>query len=283
MNTIKIIADTAQEALEQVQAKVGPDAVILNVRPVHADGVKRLWSKARVEVLATAPEPPSAQENVLQLLTAKVHQLEGALQGTEPSQPIPPNVIQMIQNVGGTQDAPAAPACVQVLLEMGLRPQHADGLTAQLQKHLGGTRPRNLIEEMEMAREVLVEQWHRFATRAEQPGLPARVLVGAPGVGKTTALCKWVTQETFLRQRPARLWRLDGAQPNTAEFLSLHGEMMQVARGTGMDRFTGCAGGYPAVCRSARCASDRSGGGRTGRPSETPWPGRSAAGVKQRV
>ena len=109
MNTIKIIADTAQEALEQVQAKVGPDAVILNVRPVHADGVKRLWSKARVEVLATAPEPPSAQENVLQLLTAKVHQLEGALQGTEPSQPIPPNVIQMIQNVGGTQDAPAAP------------------------------------------------------------------------------------------------------------------------------------------------------------------------------
>jgi len=109
-----------------------------------------------------------------------------------------------------------------------LRPQHADVLTAQLQKHLGGTRPRNLIEEMELAREVLVEQWHRFSTRAEQPGLPVRVLVGAPGVGKSTALCKWVTQETFLRQRPARLWRLDGAQPNTAEFLSLHGEMMQV-------------------------------------------------------
>ena len=228
MNTIKIIADTAQEALEQVQTQVGPDAVILNVRPVHADGVKRLWSKSRVEVLATAPEPPSAQENVLQLLTAKVQHLEGALQGAEPSQPLPPNVIQMMQNVGGTPDAPAAPACVQVLLEMGLRPQHVDLLTARLQKHLGGTRPRNLIEEMELAREVLVEQWHRFATRAEQPGLPARVLVGVPGVGKTTALCKWVTQETFLRQRPARLWRLDGAQPNTAEFLSLYGEMMQV-------------------------------------------------------
>ena len=90
MNTIKIIADTAQEALEQVQAKVGPDAVILNVRPVHADGVKRLWSKARVEVLATAPEPPSAQENVLQLLTAKVHQLEGALQGSDSSEPLRP-------------------------------------------------------------------------------------------------------------------------------------------------------------------------------------------------
>ena len=228
MNTIKIIADTAQEALEQVQTQVGPDAVILNVRPVHADGVKRLWSKARVEVLATAPEPPSAQENVLQLLTAKVHQLEGALQGADSSEPLPPNIIQMMQNVGAPQAASEVPACVQVLLEMGLLPQHAEMLAGQLQKHLGGTRPRNLIEEMELAREVLVDQWQRFATRAEQPGLPARVMVGAPGAGKTTALCKWVTQETFLRQRPARLWRLDGAQPNTAEFLSLHGEMMQV-------------------------------------------------------
>ena len=134
----------------------------------------------------------------------------------------------MMQNVGGPQTAPAAPASVQVLLEMGLLPQHADMLVGQLLKHLGGTRPRNLIEEMELAREVLVEQWHRFATRAEQPGLPARVLVGTPGVGKTMALCKWVTQETFLGQRPARLWRLDGALPNTAEFLSLHSEMMQV-------------------------------------------------------
>ncbi len=227
MNTTKIIADTAQEALEQVQSQLGADAVILNVRPVHADGVKRLWSKARVEVLATAPEPPSAQENALQLLTAKVQQLEGELHGADAASALPLNVIQMMETVKG-KAASAVPACVQVLLEMGLLPQHAAQLNAQLQQHLGGTRPRNLIEEMELAREVLVEQWHRFATRAEQPGLPARVLVGVPGVGKSTALCKWVTQETFLRQRPARLWRLDGAQPNTAEFLSLHGEMMQV-------------------------------------------------------
>ena len=122
MNTIKIIADTAQEALEQVQAKVGPDAVILNVRPVHADGVKRLWSKARVEVLATAPEPPSAQENVLQLLTAKVHQLEGALQGSDSSEPLPPNVIQMMQNVGGPQTAPAAPPLCRCCWKWGCCP-----------------------------------------------------------------------------------------------------------------------------------------------------------------
>ena len=110
---------------------------------------------------------------------------------------------------------------------MGLLPQHADMLAGQLQKHLGGTRPRNLIEEMELAANF-GGAMAPFATRAEQPGLPTRVLVGAPGVGKTTALCKWVTRKHSLGQRPARLWRLDGALPNTAEFLSLHSEMMQV-------------------------------------------------------
>jgi flagellar biosynthesis protein FlhF len=41
-------------------------------------------------------------------------------------------------------------------------------------------------------------------------------------------LAKWATQETFLRQRPSRIWRLDADRPNTAEFLSLHGELLQV-------------------------------------------------------
>ena len=37
-----------------------------------------------------------------------------------------------------------------------------------------------------------------------------------------------MTQETFLGQKPSRIWRLDGTRTNTAEFLSLHGELMQV-------------------------------------------------------
>ena len=55
------------------------------------------------------------------------------------------------------------------------------------------------------------------------------LIISAPsGTGKTTVLCKWVTQEAFIGQRPSRIWRLDGARTNTAEFLSLHGELMQV-------------------------------------------------------
>jgi len=76
MNAVKIIAPSAQEALEQVQAQVGPDAVILNVRKLPVVGVKKLWAKPKVEVLATAPEPEPSEKESLQQLTVKVQQLE---------------------------------------------------------------------------------------------------------------------------------------------------------------------------------------------------------------
>jgi len=230
MNTVKIIADTAQEALEKVQAEVGPDAVILNVRKLPADGVKRLWSQSQVEVLAGTPESTKSQKEALRRLADKVQQLEGELHDREikGSSSLPSNVEEMIRTVRVNDADFSLLPSVKILLDMGLLPEHACEISDQANQHLGSTRPRNLVEEMELLREVFVSRWHQFSLRVEKPGTPVRVLVGPLGTGKTTALCKWVTQETFLRQHPSRIWRLDGSHSNTAEFLSLHGELMQV-------------------------------------------------------
>jgi flagellar biosynthesis protein FlhF len=53
-------------------------------------------------------------------------------------------------------------------------------------------------------------------------------MVGPPGVGKTTCLCKWLTRVTLLEGRSARVWRLDGRTANTAEWLELQGEILGV-------------------------------------------------------
>jgi flagellar biosynthesis protein FlhF len=54
------------------------------------------------------------------------------------------------------------------------------------------------------------------------------VLIGPAGSGKTTVLCKWLTQTVLVEGRIARVWRLDGVTANTAEFLSVHGEALNV-------------------------------------------------------
>jgi len=55
------------------------------------------------------------------------------------------------------------------------------------------------------------------------------VFVGPPGSGKTTVLCKWLTLAVLAENQKVRVWRLDGDTANTAEFLTLHGEMIGVA------------------------------------------------------
>jgi flagellar biosynthesis protein FlhF len=54
------------------------------------------------------------------------------------------------------------------------------------------------------------------------------VFIGPPDSGKTTVLCKWLTPAVLTEQSSARVWRLDGAGANTAEFLSVHCEMLGV-------------------------------------------------------
>jgi len=217
MKAVKIIADTKEEALQQVQSRVGSEAVILNVRKVSADGMAALWSKPRIEIIATAPKKAAGEKELLRELAGKVEELESELIHRNAATP-----ATAVPSAAGPMPA------VQILEQVGLLPSHAQWLNERAQNFLGATKPRSLPEEMELLREVLAEHWHQLAQRLEKPGQPTRVLVGSPGSGKSTALAKWVTQESFLRQRPARIWRLDTDRPNTAEFLSLHGELLQV-------------------------------------------------------
>ena len=64
-------------------------------------------------------------------------------------------------------------------------------------------------------------------------------LVGPSGAGKTTALCKWLTHAVLVEERPARVWRLDGATTNTAEYLTVHCEALNAPS----DRCWGAGGG----------------------------------------
>lgn len=57
MKVFSFICRSANEALAQIHAELGPDAMVLNVRPIPRKALARLWSKGReVEVLACVPE-----------------------------------------------------------------------------------------------------------------------------------------------------------------------------------------------------------------------------------
>ncbi len=216
MQTVTFTADSAAQAVEQIRAQLGPDAVVLNVRQLPAGGLRQLWQKPRIEVLAAAPpERPPA--------TGKLEELRQEL--AEIRQQLPQFRI-------GNTSAPRSSAdvwMIRPLLEnIGLLPLYADGIIEQMRAHYSDVPPSSFGEQLRMACDLLEQVWTMRASTRSVPLKRTHVFVGGPGAGKTTCLCKWLTRVVLLDNHPARVLRLDGRSANTAEALSVYCDILGV-------------------------------------------------------
>lgn len=252
MQVHTFIAESAADAIAQIRATLGPDAVVLNVRRPPVEGLARLWQKPRIEVLAHVPELPPTPAVAPEMFAAlceelreirlKVDQARPAemAAATLPVAPEPeaefprpaldpwPMSSDEIEFV-----APAFPAMagagegwrIGALLEnSGVLPVHAQRIVEELRSQHGDAPPVELAQEMELAAQQLAALWRP----APDQLAGTHVFIGAPGAGKTTALCKWLAQTALVEGRPAQVWRLDGHVANTAESLSVYAEILGV-------------------------------------------------------
>ncbi|MHC1769703.1 MAG: hypothetical protein AB9869_36390 [Verrucomicrobiia bacterium] len=244
MQVHNFIAESAADAVAQIRAQLGPQAMVLNVRQLPADGLARLWKKRRIEVLACLPESalPNAEngDDLLALLR------EPPPQDAEPSLDAPPPAGSEA-SVATTEPAPGSlkppwvtDAAVDVparngswrlggfLEASGLLPVHAARIVEELRSVHGDAAPVSFSQELELGARWLRRFWHRTAPSVRRD-TGTHVLVGAPGVGKTVSLCKWLAQTVLIEGRRAGVWRLDGRMANTAEMLSVYGEILGVS------------------------------------------------------
>ncbi len=100
---------------------------------------------------------------------------------------------------------------------------HVQNVLDQLHEQHGAVPPESWAEEIVLTRAQLSKSW-----RKPRPIAPnsVHVLIGPAGSGKTTCLCKWLTQAALVDGRLARVWRLDGATANMAESLSIYCEIL---------------------------------------------------------
>lgn len=223
------IAASAAEAVAQIRAQLGTDAVVLNVRQVPASGLSRLWQKPRIEVTAASPEPAPSAPDALGELRREIAALRelvtpparSAEPAPLPEEPLPDFATEPEPDANGWRIG-------ALLQKLGLLPLPAQRVVERMQLLHGETPPPSLHDELALARTVLAQLWNDPALTTAQEARPLHVFVGPPGTGKTTALAKWLTQTVLLEDRAARVWRLDGQTANTAEFLSVQGEILGV-------------------------------------------------------
>ncbi len=228
MTPISFVADNVADALEQIRGRLGPSAVVVDVRRHKPTGFSALWQKPRVEILAGLPvaDPPSpASSNLGTLLDLRSDE------SLYPSSSVP--VESDMGSVEGSQATnrfsmsdprPGRWRTALLLEKMGLSPLNTERAMDRLRQQHGSNPPLLLRDELALARSALMDLWK--GSRANRPGI--HLVVGPPGSGKSTAICKWLTQAVLLEGSTARVWRLDVPRANTAELLSVHCEILQV-------------------------------------------------------
>lgn len=211
---IKFTVSSAEEAAQLIREKLGENARVLSVRTVSAGGITGFFSSPRLEVIAQISAP-----------------VEESPAG------MPAEEINLIGSVG-------APGKTVV----SGRRYGAPGATFQAGKDLGKLLRRSgfsetLLQRLEKSpawitiselplHRALVETGRHLCEMGEahfdrQP-LTRAAFLGTPGVGRTTALCKWLAAELFRRARMGHVITAEFDRPSATGPLSVFCEAMGV-------------------------------------------------------
>ncbi len=249
------LAESVADAVSQIRETLGPEAVVLNVRRLPAEGLARLWQNPRIEVLAHVPEkiavPVAAaapvldevQVSALASLRAEMAEmrenLASSVSASLPSSNFSekPRTRTKDENEDEPIETTGDWRVGSLLEQTGLLPAHAESIVAELCEKHGDAAPISIAEEIYLAEQALSSRWKDSPNKVTG----THVFIGVPGAGKTTALCKWLAQVALVEGRTTAVWRLDGVVANTAESLSVFGEILGVT----VERFAPVNGELP--------------------------------------
>jgi flagellar biosynthesis protein FlhF len=238
------IADSAPEAVAQIKARLGPEAVVINVRKLEADGLQKFWKKAQIEVIAHVPEPEAPAKpkvDALQALSELRREIADLKQQFPKEAVVAPEPVAIVQNVPLVQVPPVEVQKsrhnygrwkVGAFLEQtGVLPVHVQRIVDELEAKFGEEPPTTLAKEFDLVRAVVIEKSQRLLTSSPTNGTSCtnvHIFVGSPGSGKTTVLSKMLARHVLMDGLPARVLRFDGLRANTAESLSVYCEILGV-------------------------------------------------------
>ncbi len=191
--TYRFEVGSTAEAVEVIRNRLGPEARVISVRSQARRGLGKLFGAPRFEVVAELPEPTPVYERPVVSETPEPQALALADGSRLP---------QILRRAGFPE---------RLIGRLETSPSWARTLSRPLHEALA-----------DLARDL------RASARPVRP-LPDRVaFLGAAGVGRTTALCKWMSHEVFTRGRSGRVWRVEFDRPNPAPALDVFGEALGV-------------------------------------------------------
>lgn len=202
--TYRFTVKSTDEAVTVIREKLGPSARVLSVRAIPSRGLRRFFGAPRLEVVAqieSAALPRAVSD-------------EPALPTTPEVAPTPaPRLDPLPSSLGLT----------------GLL--RRSGITETALHRLQSGANWSEINALPLHR-ALAETSRLLLTQAEgraaRPPLSRAAFLGAAGVGRTTALCKWLSGDVVRRARLGHVVTVEFDRPNAPGPLPVFAEALGV-------------------------------------------------------
>ena len=238
----KFIVKSAEEAASIIREKLGETAQVISVRQVEGEGLARFLKSPKLEIIAQIPaEAPQTQSRTEEDSNG---QSQEAPEMDDEAPPAESPLRRKVTRAKRTR-SPQEP-----------RREDADyvpeSLVRAMFKNLPSGRLWTILSKAGIPGEFLAQFGERPETRHlnEQPlqtaishfamlmrdRAPSRSLTlsnrvaffGSPGSGSTTALCKQLASDIFLRGQSASVMKLEADEPNSSEGLAMFCEALGV-------------------------------------------------------
>ena len=201
----KFTVKSTAEAVALIRERLGPTARVISVRAVEARGLRRFFSSPRLEVVAQIDAPARA----LDAVSAET----AAPNESAPAAPIRSRLTEI----------PASLGLTGLLRRSGVTESALNRLQANSGWNDLNTLPlhRALAETSRLLRA-------QAGTRAARAPISRAAFLGTPGVGRTTALCKWLATDVFRRARMGHVVSVEFDRPNPLGPLPVFAEALGV-------------------------------------------------------
>ena len=222
----RLTVKSAEEAVRVIREKLGDRAKVLSVKQIGGVGLKKFISSPKLEVIAEIPPEETDGED------AKLDETIGVQTDTkidsgsiplrkEDSEPVSKN-----QNVGNGEEIEAKSKdsnSFDILDKTGFDSQLLSDI--KLWSNWSSIKDLPLAETL---KEVTIGLSDRFRSTNSSPTHDRIALIGAPGVGKTTTLCKFLAHEVFMNKKTPNVLKVENGVPNPDDALRIFCEVVGV-------------------------------------------------------
>lgn len=225
----RLTVKSAEEAVRVIRDKLGDKARVLSVRQVGGEGLKKFISSPKLEVIAEIPSEDEVDDN----LTLE-NPLDPNKVSTNTPKELEPSSVEDPSIAGesspNTVSENESPDPISIESD-SFKILEKAGFDSQLLSDIGSWSNWTQIKDLSLAeslKEITIGLSDRFRSLNILPTEDRIALIGAPGVGKTTTLCKFLAHEVFMNKKTPNVLKVENGIPNPDDALRIFCEVVGV-------------------------------------------------------